>query len=547
MQKSSKQAIVAAIILVVSVPVSAVPTVDDAGFEAPVQPGTGFSGFEQAGGTGNGTLAGSAWTFSPSAGISRNGSSFQNNGEVAAEGQQLGLIQGAGFIEQTLSGFTIGETYSVTLAHRARVTTNDQDLRVLVDGQVIGGGRTNNDQFRDHTTAFFVATSETPTLRFQSANLIGGDTTAFIDDVRINALGVINTPTLSNASFEDGSSQSFPGYAPADGWGSVATSTGINGTGIGQSAFLNGLSAVDGDNVGFTQSSTGLTQNIVGLQAGKAYRISYYENERGANASAVASASVSVDGTVIVADHAVTRGDWNKVVSDTFVATGVSMELMLSNAGANNVGDNTALWDNFTIERAVPLVADGGFENPLFANNTFEQASGTGTGDLSGSAWAFTGGAGMTRDLSGFQNGVPAEEGDQHALIQAAGAISQLIEGFEVDTYYSLSLLTMARQGQAFGNDLEVVLDAGLVTEIVLIDLAEVTFDDWTELESLIFRAQKTSYTLTLRASKDGGNLIGDRTTMIDAVRFNIVPEPASVSLLALGAAAVLGRRRRAA
>ena len=38
-------------------------------------------------------------------------------------------------------------------------------------------------------------------------------------------------------------------------------------------------------------------------------------------------------------------------------------------------------------------VADGGFENPVQPENTFEQASGTGSGTLVGSEWTITSGA----------------------------------------------------------------------------------------------------------------------------------------------------------
>ena len=65
------------------------------------------------------------------------------------------------------------------------------------------------------------------------------------------------------------------------------------------------------------------------------------------------------------------------------------------------------------------VVAEGGFENPVQPNNNWEQANGTGGGSLVGSQWTITGGAGITRNFSAFQNGnIPAPEGVQHALIQ---------------------------------------------------------------------------------------------------------------------------------
>ncbi len=202
---------------------------------------------------------------------------------------------------------------------------------------------------------------------------------------------------------------------------------------------------------------------------------------------------------------------------------------------------------------AGPSIADNGFENPNQGPNTWKQANGVGGGDLTGSNWTITGGAGITRNVSGIQNGTVASEGEQFGLIQSTGSFTQTISGFETGAEYTLSLLTMARQAQNFGNDLEVVLDAGLASEIVLLDIAEVTASSFTEFESALFSAEKDSYSLTLRSSLDGGNLSGDRTTFIDNIFFNqqsiAVPEPATISIWLLLGAIVGGGawwRRRA-
>jgi hypothetical protein len=124
-----------------------------------------------------------------------------------------------------------------------------------------------------------------------------------------------------------------------------------------------------------------------------------------------------------------------------------------------------------------------GFESPVQPDNTWEQAHGVGAGTLNGSAWTFIGGAGITRNLSAFQNqGIPAPVGQQHALIQGAGSLRQDASGFEPGHQYELSLLTMARQHAQKGNNLRVILDAGLSTEQVLLDIDEVTFKQFTRV-----------------------------------------------------------------
>ena len=171
-----------------------------------------------------------------------------------------------------------------------------------------------------------------------------------------------------------------------------------------------------------------------------------------------------------------------------------------------------------------PTIFDRGFEKPFQPDDSWKQAHGGGDGTLAGSRWTIEGGAGITRNFSGFQNkGIPAREGKQHALIQQEGSLSQSISGFETGGTYTVSLLAMARQGQDFGNDLEVVLDAGQPTELILIDIPEVTASTFTVVESRPFVAEKETYELTIRSSLDDGRLDGDRTTFVDYVWFNQV------------------------
>ncbi len=538
--------------LILTEQTSAVPTLGDPGFENPAFPANSW---EQQNGVGNANISPSsgAWTFSPTAGITHNLSAFQNAGVPAPEGVQHALIQNVGSVSQTGSGFVAGDVYSLTLSVNQRQPGQFNDLVVTVDGQQVMGGRVNMTAFTDVTTANFVAQSATPTVVISTTNPIGGDRTTFFDDVRINTVVPTGEPILSNPSFEgpSGPQFQFPDYRLIDGWSSDSLSTGTNGAG---QPFLNGLPIPDGGRIGFIQRDPGgvrtITQTITGLTPGQSYTLEYWENERGhgGGGTPVARPSATLDGNTLVAEHDTVRGDWRRV-RGTFTATGTSATLSLSNN--TGAGDNTALFDALSILAPAPVIPDGGFENPVQPPNNWKQANGIGGGDLTGSAWTITNGAGITRNISPFQNGgIPAPEGAQHGLLQATGGFEQTLTGFVPNTAYELSLFTMARQGQNFGNDLEIVLDAGLPTELFLVDIPEVTFNAFTEITSPSFIAFKDSYTLTIRSTLDGGNLTGDRTTFIDDLRFDnlgVIPEPATATLALLGAAAVLGRRRRRA
>lgn len=213
---------------------------------------------------------------------------------------------------------------------------------------------------------------------------------------------------------------------------------------------------------------------------------------------------------------------WDNGVPDAFSRAIIGDGITVTMDGVDHVAREVIVHGTLRAAEAGQLTpVDGGFEDPVQPDNTFEQGNGTGDGDLTGSAWTITAGAGITRNLSGFQNDdIPAPEGVQHGLIQGTGEFRQSVSGFELGMEYEFSLHTMARQFDAGGNNLQVILDAGLATEMTLIDLSEVTFDSFTEVISPAFVASKDSYTLTIRSDLDGGTLTGDRTTMVDDARF---------------------------
>ncbi len=136
---------------------------------------------------GGGTLVGTNWDFggSPS-GITRNGSAFAP--PTAPEGNQAGLLRGTAKISTTLSGFEAGVTYSISFEAAGRLGTPN-DFQVLLGGVALEfGGNTDLDPttnaYQSFTSDGFTTTGGSLDLAFKG--LIGGDTTAFIDDVHFN-------------------------------------------------------------------------------------------------------------------------------------------------------------------------------------------------------------------------------------------------------------------------------------------------------------------------------------------------------------------------
>lgn len=367
----------------------------------------------------------------------------------------------------------------------------------------------------------------------------------------------VTLPALVNGDFETGAAAftAFPGYTGGSNPAEILAWPGSGGRGInpiaaGGTPFRdNGFNST---HVAFMQGNAStIGQLVTGWELGKEYRVAFDYNSRSAGSGAPQVGVTATAGAASFIDASVPPvGGSNAYNAGNILLTPVSTSNLISFTANVAAGDKTLLVDNVRIFRNGPTILDNGFESPVQPANNWEQANGVGGGSLAGSLWTITGSAGITRNISPFQNGaIPAPEGEQHALIQSTGSFVQTITGFETNSVYELSLLAMARQqGPNGGNDLEVILDQGLASEIVLIDIGEITSPRFTEIVSPAFIAAKDSYTLTIRSSLNGGQLSGDRTTFFDNVWFNqleqAVPEPAT-ALLAFGALGTLLARRR--
>jgi hypothetical protein len=345
------------------------------------------------------------------------------------------------------------------------------------------------------------------------------------------SLPVIDNPTFDDNAylFVDGPGLVGQGINPAEiaSWPG-ARGRGINpGNGAGAAFRNNGANA---GQVAFVRQGGRISNTISGWEAGKNYRLSFDYNSRASYAMPGLGVTLGT-ATFTDAEVPAVGGAFAYYTANMLLApTGSTQVLSIENLNAAE--DATLLIDNVRVFRTGPTIADNGFESPVQPANDFKTAAGGGNGDLAGSAWTMTGAAGISRNRSGFHNTMYASEGEQLGLIQNTGSFVQTVSGFVPGADYALSLLAMKRTNAGDGgNDLEVVLDAGLGTEVVLIDIEEVTYAAFTEAAAS-FTAGKKSYTLTIRCTNPLG---GARTTLIDNIWLNKLtkdPPPAGTLMI---------------
>jgi len=153
-------------------------TVLNAGFEAPVV-GNGNFQYSPSGGS---------WTFANGGGITGMNSGFTGTPSTAPEGVQVAFIQATGTISQSISGFQANTNYIITFAAIQRTNccnAGGQDLAVYIDTTQLATFHPGSAGYLEYSTPTFTATAGSHTVKFVGLNLLGGDHTAFIDNVRI--------------------------------------------------------------------------------------------------------------------------------------------------------------------------------------------------------------------------------------------------------------------------------------------------------------------------------------------------------------------------
>lgn len=150
------------------------------GFEIPA---VGYSAFQYG-------PTGGSWSFIGGSGVTGNGSGFTGALATAPEGNQAAFLQGNSIISQPVSGFAANRTYIITFAAAQRsncCNTGGQDFQVYVDNSLVGTFHPATGGYAYYSTPVFTTTTGAHTLKFVGLNSLGGDHTAFIDNVRVTA------------------------------------------------------------------------------------------------------------------------------------------------------------------------------------------------------------------------------------------------------------------------------------------------------------------------------------------------------------------------
>jgi hypothetical protein len=147
-------------------------------------PGGGFEAPAVGGGGYRYAPAGTPWAFSPTAGVSGNGSGFTVANPAAPEGGQVAFLQDGGSVTQAVTLAAGSYSLAFLAAQRGNYQPGGpQTVEVLIDGAVVARVTPASTAYAAYTTAAFAvpAGPHTVTLRGTAA----GDATAFLDDIRL--------------------------------------------------------------------------------------------------------------------------------------------------------------------------------------------------------------------------------------------------------------------------------------------------------------------------------------------------------------------------
>lgn len=171
------------------------------------------------------------------------------------------------------------------------------------------------------------------------------------------------------------------------------------------------------------------------------------------------------------------------------------------------------------------LVVNGGFETPVFGNNTVNRNAA-----VAGSGWTCTGNGGIDRGDPYGNSGSAALDGMQQGALQSSGNssvshISQVVSNFVVGQYYQLTFGSKAITGFSGANWFKVGMINGTATNLLFDGSFLVPgTSGYTFYTSAPFQASNTVMTLDFF---DRGMSTAAYVSWIDAVSIYAVPAPA--------------------
>lgn len=436
---------------------------------------------------------GSAWTFDGTAGVTSNASGFTAGNSSAVEGSQAAFLQKTGSVSQL--AFMDAGTYTINFSAAQRANlAGTETFQVLVDGTVVGTfNNVTSTTYNSLTTSSFSVTDGEHTISFVGTNLNGGDTTVLIDQISVNPqAGGFNDSGFEQFALSRGAYSYNPTGTP---W----TFNGTSGISSNSSAFTFGnANSPQGSQVAYIQSTGNISQTI-NLAAGT-YALSFSAAQR-ANLPSAQSLQVLVDGVVVGTFNNLTSTAYSPLTTSTFtVADGAHTVTFM---GTNlNGGDNTIFLDQIGMTQLSGGLIDSGFEQSTVSVGSFSYTP-------TGSAWTYTGTAGVAANSSVFTAGnANSPQGSQVAFIQNTGSISQTIS-LAAGTY-QLIFSAAQRANLPSSETMQVLVDGAVVGTFNTI-----AGSAYTDLTTSSFTVAAGTHVLTFLGTNLNG---GDNTLFLDDV-----------------------------
>jgi cell surface hyaluronidase len=313
------------------------------------------------------------------------------------------------------------------------------------------------------------------------------------------------TPSdLLDPGFESpiqGSGTSAYQYRPTGSVWSFSGPAGLAGNG---SAFTSGNpNAPQASQVAFLQK-TGSISQTVGFAANGAYVINLSAAQRGNYGTSNEAFQVLVDGRVVgtITPASTTYANYTTASFSVIAGSHTIAFAGLDPSGA----DYSAFLDQVRIDNVAPT----GFTDPSFENPSLGAGPTAYQYDPTGSAWSFSGHAGLAGNGSGFTAGNPnAPQGSQVVFLQKTGSVSQVVN-FAAAGSYVISLGAAQRANNGTSNEaFQVLVDGRVVGTITPSGTSYATYT------TALFSVIAGSHTITFAGVDPSG---ADYSALLDQV-----------------------------
>ncbi len=396
----------------------------DLGFEEPQIPTSPGHTYSPSGGY---------WIHIGASGIVSNDGGFGN--PTSPQGIQACLLQQTGSVQQSMNFATSG-AFKVKFKAAQRTGSN-QTFKVYADAILVGTINPSSTSYLPYTTNSFALSAGNHIIKFVGTNPLGGDNTAFIDDISIVA--------GYDLGFEEPKVSSLPGYNynPSGGFWTFIGSSGIvtDGGGFGNPTSPQGTQAC-------LLQQLGSIEQIINFATAGSYKVDLKAAQRSGNNQTF---KVYFDNTLIATINPSSAG-YLKYTSNIFSVTAGNHTIKL--VGTNPLGgDNSVFIDDIGI---VAVTTDLGFETPVISSSPGYVYGPT------GGSFTYTGTSGIVKNGGSFGN-TNAPEGNQACFLQESGYVKKMVN-FPISSTYKINFKAAQRIGST--QTLKVYIDGNLIGTI---------------------------------------------------------------------------------